>query len=126
MDTFVIGCFPGDIRLQDGTQLAGRVEVWHHGPFGSLIFWITSWQSVCDDSWDINDANVVCRQLGYRGAVAAHSSAYFGRGTGNILLDQVDCTGLETALIDCPHNGLHSHDCTHYEDAGVTCESINQ
>ena len=52
------------------------------------------------------------------GAVAVTS--YIG-GTGSILLDDVDCAGNETRLIDCSHNGLGVHDCTHADDAGVRC-----
>ena len=53
--------------------------------------------------------------------VIARSRAYFGQGTGSILLDQVACTGTETRLVNCPSNPLGAHDCSHYEDAGVTC-----
>ena len=54
------------------------------------------------------------------GAIA-RSQAYFGRGTGAILLDQVACTGTETRLVNCRSNPLGTHDCSHSEDAGVTC-----
>lgn len=51
----------------------------------------------------------------------ALSRAAFGEGTGQIWLDNVLCTGSESRLIDCTANPLGSHNCRHYEDAGVRC-----
>ena len=77
------------------------------------------WGTVCDDLWDINDAQVICRQLGFINALQATSSASFGQGTGTIWLDNVQCRGNETRIEDCPNNGWGSHNCGHSEDAGV-------
>lgn len=37
------------------------------------------------------------------------------------MLDNLACTGTETRLIDCPHNGLNIHNCVHSQDIGVRC-----
>ena len=103
----------GDIQLIGGsTSRQGRVEIWYN----------SQWNTVCDDSWDLNDANVVCQQLGYRGAVTAHQSAHFGEGSGQILLADLQCTGREASLLECSHSGINDHNCEHSEDASVTCE----
>ena len=75
---------------------------------------------MCDDLWDDNDATVICKQFGYsRGS--ARVSAYFGEGSGLIVLNNVNCYGGEYSIFECNHNILGEHDCTHREDAGVVC-----
>ena len=105
----------GSVRLVGGaSDSEGRVEVYYNG----------SWGTVCDDGWDISDANVVCQQLNYSRATSALGDAYFGAGSGPIHYDEVTCNGTETRLADCAHNGVGIHDCGHGEDAGVQCNSI--
>ena len=77
---------------------------------------------MCDDSWDLNDAQVVCRQLVCGRALSAPPEAHFGQGSDPILLDEVRCTGNESELALCPHDGVGRHDCSHSEDAGVVCD----
>ena len=75
---------------------------------------------MCDDLWDDNDATVICKQLGYsRGS--ARVSAYFGEGSGLILLDDVNCGKSESSIFACRHRIFGEHDCNHWEDAGVMC-----
>ena len=53
------------------------------------------------------------------------SGAYFGSGSGAILLDNVVCRGTESSLLECNTNPIGLHNCDHSEDAGVRCEGIN-
>ena len=70
----------------------------------------------------MNDANVVCTQLGFTRAVSAPRFAAFGQSSGPIWLDQLRCTGSEANLCECPGNSVGVHDCSHLEDAGVVCQ----
>ena len=91
------------------------MEVYHNG----------EWGTVCDDRWDLKDAQVVCKQLGFGRAIDASSRAFYGRGSGRIWLDNVNCVGTEFAIGNCSHNGWGVEDCTHGEDAGVKCSASN-
>ena len=79
------------------------------------------WGTVCDDGWDLDDAQVVCRELGFGQAIEARSHAYYGQGSGRIWLDNVNCVGRELAIENCSHGGWEIEDCYHSEDAGVKC-----
>nr|XP_054774441.1 neurotrypsin-like isoform X2 [Lytechinus pictus] len=99
----------------------GRVEIFFEG----------RWGTICDDDWDLADADVVCRQFGYaEGAVAACTMVScgfprpndFGEGSGPIWLDNVRCVGTEERITDCPANPIGDQNCMHFEDAGVICK----
>ena len=87
------------------------------------VFYRGAWGTVCDDLWDVIDAGVVCRELGFSGAVSAYQRAHFGRGSGPIWLDDVECRGYESRLDHCLHIGVGKDNCGHGEDAGVVCQS---
>ena len=102
------------VRLVNGRYISEvRVEVFYNG----------IWGTVCDDYWDLNDAKVVCRQLGFGRAIKAFKRAAFGPGNGKIWMDDVTCTGNERSLTVCSHRGWGIENCDHSEDAGVLCSS---
>lgn len=100
------------VRLAGGSdRCAGRVELWENG----------SWGTVCDDEWDLEDAHVVCGQLGCGYALnVTGQGGSFLPGRGPIHLDELNCTGKEENLWDCPGRREET-DCGHKEDAGVIC-----
>ena len=93
---------------------SGRIEIYHSG----------QWGTICDHDWELADAKVACRMLGFSGALRAVTNAYYGRGNGTVWLDNVECTGTETDLVNCSHNsfGVVASNCLdHHNDAGVVC-----
>ena len=112
-ETFYSMSNSGVIRLVGGGISSGRVEVYHNG----------QWGTVCDDSWDMNDANVVCRQLGFSSASSAPGNAAYGQGSEPTWMDNVACQGGEASLFACTHNGWGVENCNHGEDASVVCNA---
>ncbi|XP_025760385.1 leukocyte elastase inhibitor isoform X2 [Oreochromis niloticus] len=112
----------GLIRLavNGSTQCSGRVEI-----YNSYSYPYYSWGTVCDDGWDLKDAEVVCREQSYGIALEALGSAYFGQGTGTFLHSNVDCSGSETSLDNCRYSSYISYYCHHGRDAGVVCSVSN-
>ncbi|XP_054131001.1 uncharacterized protein LOC128936250, partial [Melozone crissalis] len=108
-----------ELRLAGGgSPCAGRVEVKLQG----------HWGTVGDDNWDMEDAEVVCQQLGCGSASAAYyTHERFGVGDGFISLALVDCRGDEATLWDCeirgwgPYNGS-----IHVSDVGVVCQGFSR
>eukprot|EP00058_Branchiostoma_floridae_P020867 XP_002606357.1 hypothetical protein BRAFLDRAFT_67600 [Branchiostoma floridae] len=105
-----------EIRLVGGSYAhEGRVEIRYRDG---------NWGTVCDDSWDANDAAVACRQLGYGHGVHVALTSQFGPGSGGtdtIFLDDVACSGSESNLDHCSHPGHGDHNCGHSEDVGIIC-----
>ena len=102
------------MRLKGSRPSTGRVEIFHND----------QWGTICDHGWDMNDANVVCRQLGFPKATHAYTGATHGQGTGPIWMDDVACSGSESHIANCSHRGWGSHDCSHSEDSSVKCASV--
>uniref|UniRef100_W5K1C0 SRCR domain-containing protein n=1 Tax=Astyanax mexicanus TaxID=7994 RepID=W5K1C0_ASTMX len=108
-------CCTGGVRLVDGgSRCAGRVEVLHRG----------QWGTVCGDDWDMSDAAVVCRELGCGEAVDALSESHFGSGSGQIWMDNVDCSGSESTLKNCRSPLWGKHNCNKTHNSGVICSGV--
>ncbi|KAL1137594.1 hypothetical protein AAG570_009292, partial [Ranatra chinensis] len=90
----------------------GNVEVFHNG----------SWGSICDDEWDTREAEVVCRQLGFKeGALKPTHGSQYGQPTNKFLMDNLYCEGDEKRVVDCRFDGWGLNDCSASEAAGVVC-----
>ncbi|XP_069139920.1 scavenger receptor cysteine-rich domain superfamily protein-like [Argopecten irradians] len=104
------------VRLRPNGGHEGTVEVYHNG-----------WGTICDDNFGQEEAKVICRMLGYNGDLVIATpfrEAHFGQGGGDILMDAIQCTGDENDIADCPFGGWSKHDCSHSEDAGVSCTGL--
>ena len=132
-------CNERDVRLRGGaSEYDGRVEVCVGGV----------WVTVCDDMWDLSDATVVCRQLGYGDRCEImttyiiqilkysmlHSASYpvrnymggGSRAVGSLSyqsmhLDNVSCNRSENRLDQCPYATISAEDCPLNYEAGVIC-----
>lgn len=108
----------GAVKLVGGEKGAhdGNVEILHEG----------KWGSICDDEWDYLEANVVCRQLGFDGAIKPTTNGHFGQARRRYWMDNVYCDGTEEELAKCRFDGWAVSDCESSEAAGVICAHKEQ
>lgn len=83
----------------------------------------SSWGTVCDDGFDDEAADVICREMGFNSGTMLDSS-YVADGdfTNTILMDQVFCPADSEDFSDCTYEG--AHDCVHWEDVGLSCSAL--
>jgi len=94
------------IKLKGGRWLKGNVKV--NGRY------------VCDDDWDLLDAGVACRALGFSGATDYKTGNFFRTTGSRFEMTNVNCTGTEVSMFKCPHQT--TSDCGVDKKAGVVCE----
>ena len=101
-----------DVRLVNGNHpWEGRVEVRRNGAWGTIVH----------SYWDAREAKVVCRSLGYAGAIAI-GYADFGQGSGTVYRYYKSCNGNEDSILDCSPGSVYSTS-YHAADAGVICRT---
>uniref|UniRef100_A0A8C4FG19 SRCR domain-containing protein n=1 Tax=Dicentrarchus labrax TaxID=13489 RepID=A0A8C4FG19_DICLA len=106
------------VRLVDGSSLcSGRLEV----KSDQSNQW---WSSVCEDDFDQQDAEVVCRELGC-GAPSVLQGALYGEVEAPMWTKEFQCGGHESALLDCRSSGSARNTCSPGKAVGLTCsESV--
>ncbi|KAM6917375.1 scavenger receptor cysteine-rich type 1 protein M130-like [Lycodopsis pacificus] len=102
------------VRLVNGTSLcSGRLEV----KSNQSNQW---WSSVCEDDFDQQDAEVVCRELGC-GAPSVLQGALYGEVEAPMWTKEFQCGGRESALLDCRSSGSYRNTCSPDKAVGLTC-----
>ena len=83
------------------------------------VYHNNTWGWVCADQWNKQNADVVCRELGYSGASAVYKSS--ARGGDTFWMKNVQCSGNESSLLLCTHDGWKNHTCINRFIAGLVC-----
>lgn len=112
-----VNCASTSIRLKNGpNNSSGRVEIFHGG----------HWGTICGEHFYHSDVMVICRMLGmYSLNSFGYSQGFYGEGSGNIIIRQLNCDGTETDIAQCQSVGWSVgtayNSCGHLNDAGVNC-----
>ena len=105
------------VRLQGPSSPdgLGHVEIFYNG----------TWGTICDNSWNFNNTRVVCHQLGYKYSIRTLRQRVPGI-SGQIWLDNVNCSGNEPNLTSCSHSRWGGHNCGHSQDVRIECSSAGE
>ena len=108
-----VSLFTVPVRLAgvDDVNYAGRVEVFYQG----------KWNKICRTEWDINDVKVVCKQLGFKSAIAEFLGMDTKDETISFAMSYVACTGQESVLASCRRRDGENW-CSNKTGAQALCE----
>ena len=111
---FNLSFFTALVRLAgvSGVNYAGRVEVFNQG----------KWGKICRNEWDINDAKVICTELGFPSALADFTEMDIKDETIPVAMSNVDCTGQEPFLASCKSLDGKQVECVDNIGAQALCE----
>uniref|UniRef100_A0A1X7T6A2 Uncharacterized protein n=1 Tax=Amphimedon queenslandica TaxID=400682 RepID=A0A1X7T6A2_AMPQE len=108
-------CENGAVRLvnthTDATNV-GRVELCVEN----------TWTTLCDESWDYKDAQVICRQLGFSVYGALPEYDCYTESHLSFGITELNCTGDEDFLLNCSYSNAALHNCQSHSDASVVCQ----
>ncbi|XP_033638727.1 deleted in malignant brain tumors 1 protein-like isoform X2 [Asterias rubens] len=100
-----------DLRLNDGqTSLEGRLEMFYQG----------EWGAVCDSNFNMEEATVACRHLGFQ---SADRQKRFSETYNDYFLNMVNCNGDELNLLDCYHV-VNDFACHVNKEVGLVCSNL--
>lgn len=107
--SFFVLASADNVRLTKGDKTGdGRLEVNLDG----------RWGLVCGDNFDISDAHVVCKQLGYSEQATINTNRLDGDGLP-FVMGNVRCSGVEDSIFDCEYDKNPS--CNDKRLADITC-----
>uniref|UniRef100_UPI000D313DD7 scavenger receptor cysteine-rich type 1 protein M130 n=1 Tax=Maylandia zebra TaxID=106582 RepID=UPI000D313DD7 len=106
--------FADSVRLLNGSSLcSGRLQVKSN----------QKWSSVCEADFDLQDAEVVCRELGC-GPPSVLQGALYGEVEAPVWSKEFQCEGHESALLDCRSSGSARNSCSPGKAVGLTCSAL--
>ena len=85
------------------------------------VYYNRTWGWVCAEQWDKQNADVVCKELGYTGSSAIHIGSTSRRGNDTLFMNNIQCTGNESSLESCAHGGWTHLGCSVGQIAAVVC-----
>ncbi|VDH99035.1 Hypothetical predicted protein [Mytilus galloprovincialis] len=119
IDNVGIACAPTPVRLVSGAgPWEGRVEVFMHG----------QWGTICDSSFNVEEASVICRMVGFKEAFTQPRmmlSSYFGQSNLPIRMSEVSCSGTELDINACILGTWGNNTCSRTHEVGVDCRETN-
>ena len=119
---FILVCIESTATSEVAVRLVGNNSLPHAGRLE--IYYNDTWGTVCGDYFHDTDAQVACHMLGFA-RLGFYVRNYYGRGSGPIWLDDVNCTGNELSLAECGHYSWGVHNCRHHDDASIVCDNSN-